>query len=1001
MSFGSFLRRARAVRRAVPVPDHAAFAAPDDAAVVSVRPGGWADVVSSPVSFARGDASPDISPTQHRDRRDWRSRWGRRSRFARHACDLLATVLLALLAVSNLFDVYGPPLAPVAATAVMGAATGALIAAMGLRPSWRWWWQLFAVACAQCVLGPLLACNGTALWHVLPTADTLVRGWEALFGSFKYLLAIQPPVGVEDGSLMALWTMALWTAFLAGLFAVMDDVRWSALAVPVVFAAFVAAAALGSAEGWRRAAAGVLAALMLTVWLSARVGWLEGARWPRACAVMALAAAVACGVCAAVPQHRAVLRDVYEPPVSPYDYTSPLSGLRAYIKDHKDDTVLTVRGLPAGTPVRLAVMDRFDGNVWNLSDSSASSGSGDYRRVGEVIGGETDGKDDGAGGGGEPFTAVFTVGEGLSETWLPLAGKASSVRFGGGAADGTDDVPGRKTSAGKISDGKTSDGGASGVSSLADASSAEDVSSADDASADVFYYNTSTDSAIYPSGLHEGLTYAETGVVPDTPSDRQIDRASSDAVAQPEAREVPQTVARLAVAVAGGRATGGEAARALARYLSEEGWFSHGLEGDYPSLAGHGNRRLTDLLEGTAMVGDSEQYASAMALMARELGLSSRVVLGFVPKDETGRVSKARTKETAQGTLTEFTGNDVEAWVEIRLDGYGWVAFHPTPEETKVPDEDEDLTPPDPRTLVRQPPVPLSDPLRDDRRANGSAKLSGEDADETGVNLSWRRFMRMVGRVALYGSPLWALLAACAVVLAFKARRLRVARSRGEPARRVAAGWASLEELARQCGAVPARWRPRAGDSRKDAPGGFIGDAAEASSTSSTPSTSSTSSAPSASSSGVTRRMRAKTFAARFGLDADVLDALAREADRAAFSGEPCSARDAERYWRDVDGVRAAMLAALPRGGRWLARLSLSGCRGPLLRADAAGEAGTASAGPAGIVSNVRNRFLRRDGGGDAIGGRSARSRAARASRTDRTSSTNGRFPQGPKGRSS
>lgn len=855
----------------------------------------------------------------------------------RRGCDLLVAVLLTLLAVSNLFDVYGPPLAPVAATAVMGAVVGALVAAMGLMPALRLWWQLFAVAFAQCVLGPLVACNGTALWHVLPTVDTLVRGWEALFGSFKYLLAIQPPVGAGDGSLMALWTMALWTAFLSGLFAVMDDARWSAAAAPVVFVSFGAAAALGSAAGWWRAAAGLLAVLVLTAWLAARAGWLEWSRWPRACVVVALAAAVAWGACAAVPQHRAVLRDVYEPPISPYDYTSPLSGMRAYIKDHKDDTLLTVRGLPAGTPVRLAVMDRFDGNVWNLSDSSAASGSGDYRRVGERIGGEGGRSSDGGGKDGESFTAVFTVDAGLSETWLPLAGEASSVRFGGGSKDGA-------------SDGATSDGTTSGGSA-----DSNDSDGSADGSDDVFYYNTSTDSAIYPSGLRAGLTYAETGVVPAAPSDGQVDEASSDAVGQPEAQDVPEALSRLASAVAGGRATGGEAARELARYLSEEGWFSHGLEGDYPSSAGHGNRRLTELLSGTAMVGDSEQYASAMALMARELGLSSRVVMGFVPKDETGRISKARTKETTRGTLTEFTGNDVEAWVEIRLANYGWVAFYPTPEETKVPDEDEDLTPPDPQTLVRQPPLPLSDPLRDDRRANGSAKLSGEDADEAGVSLFWQRLARVAGRVALYGSPLWILLAACALILAFKARRLRVARTRGEPMRRVAAGWAALEELARQCGAEP---------------------------------------------SGVTRRMRARAIAARFGMDAgasDALDALAREADHASFSGEPLSARDAQRYWRDVDGVRAAMLAALPRGARWRARLSLSGCLGPLLRADA----GTASAGPAGIVANVRNRFLRRDVGGDAIGGRSARPRAARASGPDRTSSTNGRFPQGPKGRSS
>lgn len=86
-----------------------------------------------------------------------------------------------------------------------------------------------------------------------------------------------------------------------------------------------------------------------------------------------------------VGQNRTILRDHYDPPLSPYDYTSPLSGMRSYIKNHKDDVLLTVDDLPAGSTVRLAVMDRFDGNVWNLSDSTMASDSSNYHRVGDSI----------------------------------------------------------------------------------------------------------------------------------------------------------------------------------------------------------------------------------------------------------------------------------------------------------------------------------------------------------------------------------------------------------------------------------------------------------------------------------------------------------------------------------------------------------------------------------------------------------------------------------------
>ena len=115
------------------------------------------------------------------------------------------------------------------------------------------------------------------------------------------------------------------------------------------------------------------------------------------------------------------------------------------------------------------------------------------------------------------------------------------------------------------------------------------------------------------------------------------------------------------------------------------------------------------------------------------------MVLGFLPKNEDGEITDARTEKTSgNGTKIEFTGNDVTAWVEIKLQGLGWVAFYPTPKETKMPDENQNLTPPNPQTLVRQPPVPLTDPLRDQTQAKGQSSLAGADADDSPTNLFWR-----------------------------------------------------------------------------------------------------------------------------------------------------------------------------------------------------------------------------------------------------------------------
>ena len=167
-------------------------------------------------------------------------------------------------------------------------------------------------------------------------------------------------------------------------------------------------------------AIGTIMAVVLVVWVSARWKLLELGRWLSSVVIVLLASAVAIGGCLVVGQNRTILRDHYDPPLSPYDYTSPLSGMRSYIKNHKDDVLLTVDDLPAGSTVRLAVMDRFDGNVWNLSDSTMASDSSNYHRVGDSITNNATGK---------RFTAKFTVDDGLSDYWLPMAGAASSVKF--------------------------------------------------------------------------------------------------------------------------------------------------------------------------------------------------------------------------------------------------------------------------------------------------------------------------------------------------------------------------------------------------------------------------------------------------------------------------------------------------------------------------------------------------------------------------------------------
>ncbi|HEY5579336.1 MAG TPA: DUF3488 and transglutaminase-like domain-containing protein, partial [Acidimicrobiia bacterium] len=85
---------------------------------------------------------------------------------------------------------------------------------------------------------------------------------------------------------------------------------------------------------------------------------------------------------------------------------------------------------------------------------------------------------------------------------------------------------------------------------------------------------------------------------------------------------------------------------------------------------GHGARDLTDWLfepdSPNYRTGYCEQFATAMAVMARTIDVPSKVVLGFTPGEVVGDTVIIREKFA-------------HAWVELWIAGHGWVRFDPTP----------------------------------------------------------------------------------------------------------------------------------------------------------------------------------------------------------------------------------------------------------------------------------------------------------------------------------
>ena len=131
------------------------------------------------------------------------------------------------------------------------------------------------LAFAQFIIGPVVTLSSTTSHYVIPTLKTLSSGWEMTFGSFKYIISVDPPLGTQDGVLMAVWTIGLWLTFFTGVFAINANAWLSLVGVLPLAAAVAVCALLGTDSGWQRAICGIAFALLLIIWLSWRLELLE------------------------------------------------------------------------------------------------------------------------------------------------------------------------------------------------------------------------------------------------------------------------------------------------------------------------------------------------------------------------------------------------------------------------------------------------------------------------------------------------------------------------------------------------------------------------------------------------------------------------------------------------------------------------------------------------------------------------------------------------------
>lgn len=219
-----------------------------------------------------------------------------------------------------------------------------------------------------------------------------------------------------------------------------------------------------------------------------------------------------------------------------------------------------------------------------------------------------------------------------------------------------------------------------------------------------------------------GTRYRLTTLRPDiTPADLRNAPPAPTAVAGEMTRlpaDIPAVLGQTARRVTATAPTLYGKAALLQDWFRSSGGFVYSLRVDPGSASDALERFIT-----TDKVGYCEQFAAAMALMARSLGIPSRVVVGLLRP------------EKRDGENLLYTSDGLHAWPELYFSGAGWVRFEPTPSSrsgrapawTRLPRENVEASPaptaaPTPTTAPSAAPEPGA-PASASTSAGGSPRL--------------------------------------------------------------------------------------------------------------------------------------------------------------------------------------------------------------------------------------------------------------------------------------
>ena len=318
-------------------------------------------------------------------------------------------------------------------TGVIAAGSGAVLGCLVALVSRRWRLGIFSTLTLMLgvflLFGPTLAASDPWGRKFYPTLSGLQVLVTSAVTCWRDTLTAPLPLSAAGGAAVLPFLTCLITALFAGL-AAASRRPWAAL-IPATISLVVAIAwgsQLVPVARWAGAAYFFFALLWCGLVSEAaskarrRAVNLAGAEKknrlirPLAMVAVTLIISLASASLAGITErgNREVLRSHVLPPVELEDFISPLASFRHLSRDWKDKTIAEVKNYPAGSRMRFATMNAYDGTVFKIDPQLNAQ----FVQVDSIL-------DKGVSADSKAQVKLVNY----DQPWVPLLGNAQSLKF--------------------------------------------------------------------------------------------------------------------------------------------------------------------------------------------------------------------------------------------------------------------------------------------------------------------------------------------------------------------------------------------------------------------------------------------------------------------------------------------------------------------------------------------------------------------------------------------